>query len=256
MKQYAYVRVSAKDQNVSRQLDALKPYDIPSQNIFCDYQSGKDFNRPQYRKLMRKLREGDLLIIKSIDRLGRNYDEILEQWRRITKEIHADILVLDMKMLDTRNRDGNLTGALIADLVLQILAYVAQTERDFIRQRQAEGIASAKERGVKLGRKPMELPDNFEAVCEDYRTGKTTIRAAAQALHISRTTFHRKYHERLQQEQLLSAQKKLVTESENFGTNSRHSGTAKEVGDTHEKSEAPTSFGIITILSLNVYFLE
>ena len=139
MKQYAYIRVSSKDQNVDRQFAALEPYKIPPKQIYCDRQSGKDFERPAYQKLIRRLRKGDLLIVKSIDRLGRNYNEILEQWALITKKIGADILVLDMALLDTRERGGDLTGAFIADLVLQILAYVAQTEREFIRQRQAEG---------------------------------------------------------------------------------------------------------------------
>lgn len=133
MKQYAYIRVSSKDQNVERQLVALQPYQIPEKQIFCDYQSGKDYDRPEYQRMLRRLKQGDLVIVKSIDRLGRNYDEILEQWTRITRHIGADILVLDMPLLDTRERNDNLTGALIADLVLQILAYVAQTEREFIK---------------------------------------------------------------------------------------------------------------------------
>lgn len=138
MKQYAYIRVSSKDQNIDRQLAALEPFQIPPGQIYCDRQSGKDFDRPAYKKLLRRLKKGDLVIVKSIDRLGRNYDEILEQWAVITKKIGADILVLDMSLLDTRERNGDLTGAFIADLVLQILAYVAQTEREFIRQRQSE----------------------------------------------------------------------------------------------------------------------
>ena len=158
MKHYAYVRVSAKDQHVERQLDDLKPFDIPVKNIYCDYQSGKDFNRPQYQKMLKKLRKGDLLIIKSIDRLGRNYDEILEQRRHITKDVHADILVLDINLLDTRNRDGNLTGTLISDLVLQLLAYVAQTERDFIRQRQAKGSLRRKREECSLAESPWICP--------------------------------------------------------------------------------------------------
>ena len=143
MKQYAYIRVSSKDQNIDRQISALEPFHIPENQIQCDRQSGKDFERPAYKKLIRKLQRGDLLIVKSIDRLGRNYDEILEQWALITKKIGADILVLDMSLLDTRERNGDLTGAFIADLVLQILAYVAQTEREFIHQRQAEEIGRA-----------------------------------------------------------------------------------------------------------------
>ena len=156
MKQYAYIRVSSKDQNVDRQFAALEPYKIPPKQIYCDRQSGKDFERPAYQKLIRRLRKGDLLIVKSIDRLGRNYNEILEQWALITKKIGADILVLDMALLDTRERSGDLTGAFIADLVLQILAYVAQTEREFIRQRQAEGID---------GRMPCRLASRKSADC-------------------------------------------------------------------------------------------
>ena len=142
MVQYAYIRVSTKEQNIDRQILALEPYHIPSENIYCDYQSGKDFERPEYRKLTRKLREGDLLIVKSIDRLGRNYNDILIEWQYITKKIKADILVLDMELLDTRQKSGNLTGTLIADLVLQIFAYVAQTEREFICQIHLKKFAS------------------------------------------------------------------------------------------------------------------
>ena len=144
MEQYAYIRVSTKEQNVERQIFALEPYHIPKKNIYCDYQSGKDFERPAYQKLLRKLKAGDLMIVKSIDRLGRNYSDILIQWQYITKEIKADILVLDMELLDTRKKSGNLTGTLISDLVLQIFAYVAQTEKEFISQRQMEGIAKVK----------------------------------------------------------------------------------------------------------------
>ena len=144
MTDYAYVRVSTKEQNIDRQLMALEPYGIRKNNIYCDYQSGKDFNRPQYKRLIKKLRPSNLLIIKSIDRLGRNHNDILVQWQAITKEIGADILVIDMGLLDMRNKNGNLTGTLIVDLVLQVMAYFAQTERESIRQRQAEGIAAAK----------------------------------------------------------------------------------------------------------------
>ena len=154
MAKYAYIRVSTKEQNIDRQLVALEPYRIPERNIYCDYQSGKDFDRPAYKKLLGKLRQGDLLIVKSIDRLGRNYNEILVQWQNITKDIGADILVLDMELLDTREKNGSLTGTLIADLVLQVMAYFAQTERESIHQRQAEGIAAAKSKGKHLGRKP------------------------------------------------------------------------------------------------------
>ena len=195
MKQYAYIRVSTKDQNVDRQRAALEPFCVPPGQVFIDYQSGKDFDRPQYQKLLRRLKRGDLLIVKSIDRLGRNYDEILEQWARITKKIGADILVLDMALLDTRERNGDLTGAFIADLVLQILAYVAQTEREFIRQRQAEGIAAAKARGVKLGRKPKQMPEGFEQICLACAARELTVQAAADHLGVCKTTFYRNYRD-------------------------------------------------------------
>lgn len=192
MEQFAYIRVSTKEQNVDRQIMALKPYHIPENNIYCDYQSGKDFERPAYKKLIKELKEGDLLIVKSIDRLGRNYNDILIQWQYITKELCADILVLDMPLLDTRSKDGNLTGTLIADLVLQIFAYVAQTEREFIRQRQAEGIAAAKARGQRLGRKPLEMPDEFDILYQKWMNGKISSRQAAKQLGIGHSTFYRR----------------------------------------------------------------
>ena len=150
---YGYVRVSTKDQNEDRQRIALAEFPVPEKNIFMDKLSGKDFNRPQYRRLMRKLRSGDCLVVKAIDRLGRNYEEILEQWRIITKEKGVDIVVLDMPLLDTRHTGRDLTGTFVADLVLQILSYVAQTERENIKQRQKEGIAAARLRGVQFGRR-------------------------------------------------------------------------------------------------------
>ena len=192
MKQYAYIRVSSKEQKIDRQLNSLQSYAIPEENIFVDYQSGKNFERPAYKRLMKKLEQGDLLIVKSIDRLGRNYDEILVQWQYITKEIKADILVLDMELLDTRAKSGNLTGTLIADLVLQILAYVAQTEREFIHQRQAEGIAAAKAKGTRLGRKPIELPEGYEEVFLEYLHGNISSQKAAESLGLSHSTFYRK----------------------------------------------------------------
>ena len=185
MKQYAYIRVSTKEQNIDRQLQALKSFDISLDNIFCDYQSGKDFNRPEYQRLIKKLKEGDLLVVKSIDRFGRNYDEILIEWKRITKEIKADVVVLDMDLLDTRKKSDNLTGTLIADLVLQIFAYVAQTERDFIKQRQKEGIYAAKLKGIQLGRKPNPLPDSFELICHKCESGEMTTREASEKLGMS-----------------------------------------------------------------------
>ena len=193
MEQYAYIRVSTKEQNIDRQILALEPHHIPRRNIYCDYQSGKDFERPAYRKLMKKLRAGDLLIVKSIDRLGRNYNDILVQWQYITKEIKAEIMVLDMELLDNRQKAGNLTGTLIADLVLQIFAYVAQTEREFICQRQAEGIAAAKRNGKKFGRPEKEMPEQFKEVCMKCEQGELSTRQAANLLGISHTTFYRRY---------------------------------------------------------------
>ncbi len=165
--EYGYVRVSAKDQNVERQIDAMHEAGLQDKRIFIEKQSGKDFDRPVYLRLLKKLRPGDVLFVKSIDRLGRNYNEILEQWRVITKEKEAAIVVLDMPLLDTRsNRD--LTGTLIADIVLQLLSYVAQTEREFIKQRQAEGIAAAKARGVRFGPPLTPLPPDLDAVVTEY----------------------------------------------------------------------------------------
>ncbi len=186
--EYGYVRVSTREQNEDRQVIALREYGVGK--IYMDKQSGKDFNRPNYQKLMRKMKSGDTLVIKSIDRLGRNYDEILEQWRVITKEKQAYIVVLDMPLLNTKqNRD--LTGTLIADIVLQLLSYVAQTEREFIRQRQAEGIAAAKEKGVKFGRAPMERPAEFENMKQQYLTQTVSARAAARQFGITHSTFLR-----------------------------------------------------------------
>ena len=188
--EYGYVRVSAKDQNTQRQLIAMQEAGLSEKQIFVDKQSGKDFERPEYQRLLRKLRRDDVLIVKSIDRLGRNYDGILEQWRLITKEKEAAIVVLDMPLLDTRkNRD--LTGTLIADIVLQLLSYVAQTEREFIRQRQAEGIAAAKERGVRFGRRPKPIREDFSAVLEEFRAGQLTSRQAAASMGVSPSTFYK-----------------------------------------------------------------
>ena len=193
MTKYAYIRVSTKEQNIDRQLVALEPYGIPERNIYCDYQSGKDFDRPAYKKLLGKLQRGDLLIVKSIDRLGRNYNEILVQWQNITKDIGADILVLDMELLDTREKNGSLTGTLIADLVLQVMAYFAQTERESIHQRQAEGIAAAKSKGKHRGRKPEPLPMDFENICARCYSGELSTRTAAIDLGMSHTTFYRHF---------------------------------------------------------------
>ena len=187
---YGYVRVSTHEQNEARQLIALREAAVPEQNIFMDKQSGKDFNRPAYRKLIKKLKPGDLLIIKSIDRLGRNYDEILEQWRLLTKEKQVAIVVLDMPLLDTR-QGRDLTGVLIADIVLQLLSYVAQTEREFNRQRQAEGIAAAKAKGVHFGRKFKDRGKDYEGVMAAWRRGEISGRAAARKLGVAHGTFQR-----------------------------------------------------------------
>ena len=186
---YGYIRVSTRDQNEERQRLAMGELEIPEKNLYRDHQSGKDFDRPQYRKLVRRLKRDDVLYIKSIDRLGRNYREILEQWRVITKEKRVDIVVLDMPLLDTRARGQDLTGTFIADLVLQILSYVAQTEREMIRKRQAEGIAAAKARGVKFGRRPLPLPESYEDVRQKWESGQLSARAAAIALGVSHSTF-------------------------------------------------------------------
>lgn len=193
MAEYAYVRVSTKEQNIDRQLAALEPYNIPKKNIYCDYQSGKDFDRPAYQKMLKRLKSGDLLILKSVDRLGRNYNEILVQWQNITKDIGADILVLDMDLLDTRAKNGNLTGTLIADMVLQIMAYFAQTERESIHQRQAEGIAAARAKGKHLGRRADPLPEGFETICVQCHDGELSTRGAAEALTMKHTTFYRHF---------------------------------------------------------------
>lgn len=185
---YGYARVSSKEQNEDRQLIALSEFGVAETNVFVDKQSGKDFERTQYRKLMKKLKAGDVLVVKSIDRLGRSYEEILQQWQRITKDTEAAIVVLDMPLLDTR-RTNDLTGTLIADIVLQLLSYVAQTEREMIRQRQAEGIAAAKARGVQFGRPRRKKPDNFDEVLALWRAKKCSARNAAQMLNVSHRTF-------------------------------------------------------------------
>lgn len=192
MQKYGYVRVSTREQNEARQLDALAPYEIPQKNLFVEKKSGKDFDRPVYKRLMKRLGPGDLLIVKSIDRLGRNYDEILEEWRHITREIGADVLILDMPLLDTRTKGRDLTGTFIADLVLQILSYVAQTERENIRRRQMEGIAAAKRQGVRFGRPTLPLPDNFNAIHKAWREKKLTLKQAARECDMPEGTFYSK----------------------------------------------------------------
>ena len=189
MSTYGYIRVSTREQNPDRQIAAMREAGISDCDMVIEKQSGKDFERPEYQRLIRRLRAGDVLFIKSIDRLGRNYAEILEQWRALTKEKGADVVVLDMPLLDTR-RGRDLTGTLIADIVLQLLSYVAETERGFIRQRQAEGIAAAKKRGVRFGRKPRK-PERWLEICERVRAGKLRAAEIADALEVSRSTVYR-----------------------------------------------------------------
>lgn len=190
MDTYGYVRVSTKEQNEDRQTIAMREFGVESRNIILDKQSGKDFDRPGYRRLVRKLKTGDTLVIKSIDRLGRNYDEILEQWRLLTKVKQVAVVVLDMPLLDTR-QGRDLTGVLIADIVLQLLSYVAQTEREFNRQRQAEGIAAAKARGVRFGRRRKDRGEDYESVMAAWRRGELSGRAAAKQLGVAHGTFQR-----------------------------------------------------------------
>lgn len=188
---YGYMRVSSKEQNEDRQKIALTEMGVPENNIYMDKQSGKDFERTQYKRLLRKLNENSVLYIKSIDRLGRNYGELNEQWRIITKEKKADIVVIDMPLLDTR-REKNLLGTFISDVVLALLSYVAENERTNIKQRQAEGIAAAKARGVKFGRPPLPIPDHFYQMHKDWRAGKITIEEAAKACNMCPKTFYSK----------------------------------------------------------------
>ncbi len=189
--EYGYIRVSSKEQNIDRQMAALLKEGLEKKHIFIDKQSGKDFDRPSYKRLLKKLKKEDVLIIKSIDRLGRNYAEILEQWHVITKVKQADIYVIDFPLLDTRKKNNDLTGTFIADLVLQILSYVAQTEREFTHQRQAEGITAARQRGVKFGRKPIELPKNFYEAMDKYKTGQISYRQAAELCGMAPSSFYR-----------------------------------------------------------------
>ena len=191
---YGYARVSSRDQNLNRQFDALIAYGVESANIYADRASGKDFERPRYRDLLRVLGDGDVLVVLSIDRLGRNYSEILEEWRLITKERGTAIVVLDMPLLDTRAKDGeapDVTSTLIADIVLQLLSYVAQVERENIHQRQAEGIAAARARGVRFGRPRKPCPPQFELVRDSYEAGEITRSQAAKRLGVCVGTFDR-----------------------------------------------------------------
>ena len=194
MSTYGYVRVSSQDQNEDRQMIAMRNYGIPAGNIFMDKQSGKDFERPEYRKMFRRMKKGDLLVIKSIDRLGRNYADTQEQWRQLTKEKGIDIFVLDIPMLDTRIfRD--LIGTFIADLVLHVLSFVSENERKNIRQRQAEGIAAAKARGVHFGRTSKALPDNFPEIIASWKSGEIKKEEALTRCNLSQSTFYRKVKE-------------------------------------------------------------
>lgn len=189
MKVYGYIRVSSTEQNEDRQVIAMSERAVPVTNIFMDKQSGKDFDRPQYKRLVRKLKPGDLLYIKSIDRLGRNYKEVQEQWRILTKEKEADLCVIDMPLLDTRVAK-DLIGTFIADLVLQILSFVAESERESIRSRQAEGIAAAKLRGVRFGPEPRAMPDSFPDLCRAWRDKEISLREAAECCGVPKSTFY------------------------------------------------------------------
>lgn len=190
MKQtFGYVRVSTKDQNIDRQITALMNVGLNKEELYIDKLSGKDFNRPRYRAMVKKLKAGDVLFVKSIDRLGRDYDEIIEQWRFLTKTKDIDIVVLDFPLLDTRNHVSGITGKFLADMVLQVLSYVAQIERENILQRQAEGIKEAKAKGVKFGRPQIELSENFAEILEIWKKGEISKREASRRLSVSRFTF-------------------------------------------------------------------
>lgn len=185
---YGYIRVSTKEQNEDRQRIAMRQYGVPEKNVYVDKQSGKDFDRPGYRRLVKTLKEGDVFVIKSIDRLGRNFDEILEQWRMITVEKRAGIIVLDMPILNT-GLQRDLLGRVIAEMMLTLMSYMAETERENIRQRQREGIAAARLRGVRLGRKPLEIPEEFGHILEQWEKGVYSATAAAKCLGVDRHTF-------------------------------------------------------------------
>lgn len=186
---FGYVRVSARDQNIDRQMVVMEKLKIPKNNLFIDKLSGKDFNRPNYKRMVKRMRAGDVLYIKSIDRLGRDYTEIIEQWRILTKKKRADIVVVDFPLLDTRKKDKDLTGTFIADLVLQILSYVAQTERENIKQRQREGITAAKAKGVRFGRPAKDVPEDFLEIYEKWKKKKISLREAARRLEVDHNTF-------------------------------------------------------------------
>ena len=196
---YTYIRVSTKQQKIDRQYEEIKALDINDKNIYIDKESGKDFDRTNYKKLIKKLKKDDLLIIKSIDRLGRNYHMILDEWARITKNIEADIKVLDMPLLDTRIKNGNLVGKFISDIVLQVLSFVAENERNNIKERQAEGIRIAKEKGVRFGRPKISTPSNTNEILDQYINHEITNIKAAKLIEVSRGTFFRLVKERKQQ---------------------------------------------------------
>lgn len=187
---YGYARVSTKDQNLDRQMNALAAFGIDRSRVFADKASGRDFDRPEYRRMLERIEPGDVVVVKSIDRFGRNYDEIIEEWRRITRDAGCAIVVLDMPLLDTRE-DRGVTGRLISDIVLQLLSYVAQKEREFIHQRQAEGIAAAQERGVRFGRPPKRRPKAYEAAKRAFLGGTITKKEAAARMRVSPTTFEK-----------------------------------------------------------------
>ncbi len=191
MEEYGYVRVSSQDQNEDRQYIAIRAMGVAKNHIYIEKRSGKDFERPKYKRLLKRLKKDDLLYIKSIDRLGRNYEEILVQWRYLTKEKGVDIVVLDMPILDTR-RGKDLMGTFLSDIVLQLLSFVAENERSNIRQRQAEGIAAAKERGVRFGRPPLPFPENFDRLHTDWRRKDMTLRQAAKECDMPKSTFYSK----------------------------------------------------------------
>lgn len=200
---FGYARVSARDQNLDRQLIALREFPVREENIFCDKASGKDFNRPGYRRLVKGMKPGDVLVIKSIDRLGRNYDEILREWRLLTHEKQAAIVVLDMPLLDTRERAGDVTGAFLADVMLELLSYVAQVERDNTKRRQAEGIAAAQARGVRFGRPRIEKPGDFEQTRSDYLAGRLTRAKAAERMGVCVRTFDKWMRDEREREESL-----------------------------------------------------
>ena len=191
MTAYGYVRVSTKDQHEDRQIKSMKEFGIPGKNIYIDKQSGKDFERPRYKVLLKRLKKGDTLVLSSIDRLGRNYTEVQEQWRILTEVKEVDIIVLDMPLLDTRKGDGDLTGKFIADMVLQILAYVSEIERENIRNRQREGIESAKRRGVVFGRPRKKLPDNFEDIVYRWKNHEISLEKALEETGLARASFYK-----------------------------------------------------------------